>query len=101
MSEARSIVNAQEQPHDFRVGQSIMTIRPTYRLRMPDGRVHRFSWHKFCGPLWLNANDDPLRRQPGPRNPVWIPFGFWVQQGYRVDQDGNCIWSPEADSPQS
>lgn len=91
------IVSADNQPHDFFVRENgkvtaILTIHPTYTLTLPNGRVYRFEWHKFCGPLFVRKDDEPLARFPSERNPMWDYFGMWIDQGKMVDTDGNCVY---------
>ena len=85
-------VNAMEQPHDFRIPNGVVSISPTYALRMPDGRVHEFDFHKYHGPTFLRKDGEPRARYPGERNPLWKAYQLWCDQGYRVDSEGNALW---------
>lgn len=41
------------------------------------GRVWRFEFHRYFGPLVLGKRGEPLSRQPGSRSPFWQAFEAW------------------------
>ena len=44
-----------------------------------NGRVYRWEFNHYHGPLFLCAdNYTPLKRQPGEKNPVWVEFNEWL-----------------------
>lgn len=41
-------------------------------------RVYRWDFHPYCGPTFVRADGEPLKRQPGEHHPVWKEFGEWL-----------------------
>ena len=87
-----NLVDADTIQTCFAIPNGRMTILPTLVLKLANGRIYYFDWHRFCGPMFLRKDGEPLARYPGERNPMWKTFTLWTKQGKRVDQDGNCIW---------
>lgn len=53
---------------------------PEYRLR--DGeKVWRFEDHRYCGPIILRTDGEPMSNQPGEKSPVWPLINAWYQSG--------------------
>ena len=45
------------------------------------GRTYHWTYDEWLGPLFLKNDGAELKRQPGPRNPVWKQFEMW-EMGY-------------------
>lgn len=41
-------------------------------------RLYRWDFDDYCGPTFVRADGEPLKRQPGPRHKVWKAFGEWL-----------------------
>lgn len=41
------------------------------------GKTWRWEDHHYCGPTFLRADGEPLKRQPGERHPVWDRYAEW------------------------
>ena len=55
-----------------------------FTLRDKD-RQWSFEFSDRFGPVLLDKDGEPLRRQPiSPRHPFWKPFNAWLSQGKRV-----------------
>jgi len=46
-----------------------------------NGRAYFWTYHEWLGVSFLKKDGNELKRQPGPRNPVWIRFEMW-EMGY-------------------
>lgn len=44
------------------------------------GRVWRFEWHHFCGPMVVGTRGEPMARQPGTRSPFWLALTAWQDE---------------------
>ena len=66
--------------------QSLGSVGPF--VLMVEGRPMRFEFHGVCGPVTLDSNDEPLKRQPGSRSPFYPAFDAWRKAGCYVDRDG-------------
>lgn len=51
-----------------------------------NGRTYCWTYSEWLGPLFHNKYGDELKRQPGPRNPVWRQFEAW-EMGYYCGED--------------
>lgn len=40
-------------------------------------RIYWWDYHPYWGPTFLRKDGEPLRRQPGPKNPVWEALEVW------------------------
>lgn len=58
-------------------------------------RYRSFEFHGVCGPVLLDANGDPLARQPAGSSPFWALFDAWRKAGCHVDQH-NRAYVPSA-----
>ena len=76
----------------FRIPGGSMTVLPVLTLTDHAGQVWRFDWHRYLGPTFLRRDGEPRKKYPGMRCPMWRAFDAWMDQGRRVDADGNCIW---------
>lgn len=47
---------------------------------MVNGRLIRWEHHEWMGPLFLRADGNPLKRQPGENHPVWPRFEEWLKR---------------------
>lgn len=43
------------------------------------GRVYRWEFHNYLGPLFLRKDGEPMVRQPGQRSGAWVPFNRWLK----------------------
>jgi hypothetical protein len=59
------------------------------------GKRWKFEMHPYCGPVVLNADGDPAKRQPGEKSPFWEATTRWAQGGQRLNDAGECVWEPE------
>lgn len=41
------------------------------------GKTWRWEFSALFGPLFVTAQGEPLKNQPGPRHPVWKRFEEW------------------------
>jgi hypothetical protein len=55
-----------------------------------NGKVIQFEMHRYCGPVLIGRNGDPLNNQK-PKHPFWHAVSMWAQQGERIE-DGLCVW---------
>jgi hypothetical protein len=85
-------VNADQIRTGFRFQNGWVTIRPELKLSLADGRSMKFEWHRYCGPLFLRKDGEPMERQPSAKHWIWYAFSWWHEQGKRVDENNNCIW---------
>lgn len=85
---------AEDFPADTHYPGSIVTCYPEFRLRLPNGRVRTFSWHRQLGPTFLRADGEPFKVYPTSRNRVWKLYEAWEKHGRRVDALGFCILEP-------
>lgn len=44
-----------------------------------NGRVWRFDFHEYCGPLWLRKDGNPRKCQ-NPNKKVWTAFQRWFNR---------------------
>ena len=44
-----------------------------------NGKKNFMEFNPMFGPLFLNENGEPRKRQPTERNPVWREFEKWYQ----------------------
>jgi hypothetical protein len=45
-----------------------------------NGKLWRWEFHEYCGPLFLKKNGDPLKNQPMTEtHPAWTPFEAWLK----------------------
>lgn len=57
-----------------------------------NGQRHKFEMHPYCGPILLNADGDPAKRQPSAKASFWNVTTWWIQQGGNIDANGLCVW---------
>ncbi len=43
------------------------------------GVLYKWDFHEYCGPLFLDGEGEPLKKQPGPRHAVWKYFNDWLK----------------------
>jgi hypothetical protein len=55
-------------------------------------KVYLFEDHPYCGPIVLNAKEDPLENQPGPLDLFWTHVSAWYQQGKKTKRVYNKTW---------
>lgn len=55
-------------------------------------RVWRFEDHRYCGPVVIDRNGDPIDDQPKENSPFWDAVSLWYQQGKQIDKNGVCVW---------
>ena len=57
------------------------------------GKEMRFELDGYRGAPWVvGRNGEPLKNQPGGRNPFWRSFGIWCEQGRKMDGT-RCLWT--------
>lgn len=69
---------------------------PMYRL-VAD-KTYRFEDHRFCGPVVLGKDEDPLDAQPGERSLFWQHVNAWYQQGKKyktINGERWCIYETQ------
>lgn len=49
-----------------------------------NGRVYRWDFHEYCGPFFLRADGECIKRQPGEHHPVWPHFERWLKRYRKV-----------------
>lgn len=53
-----------------------------------NGKLWRWDFHEYCGPLFLKKNGDPLKNQPMTENhPAWAPFEAWLRDRSKSSED--------------
>lgn len=62
------------------VGGAIVTVSDGEGSAVVNGRTWRWDFHEYLGPTFVNKHGEMLKRQPGPRNPVWPAFEQWVRE---------------------
>jgi hypothetical protein len=67
---------------------------PFHHIQVGAKKWH-FEMHRYFGPTALDMHGDPLKRQPGERNPFWKAFELWDKQGRRVTDGDLCVWGHE------
>lgn len=45
-----------------------------------NGKVWRFDFDEYCGPLWLKADGYSARKNQNPPMPVWEAFQKWFNR---------------------
>jgi hypothetical protein len=58
----------------------IVTVADAYGEAVVNGRMWRWEFSKWTGPLFLRADGEPMARQPGAKNPVWAAFEKWQKE---------------------
>ncbi len=48
-----------------------------YGEAVVNGRTWRWSFHHYCGPLWLRKDGEPLKCQCPTSKAVWTAFQRW------------------------
>jgi hypothetical protein len=58
----------------------IVTVPDAEGFAIVNGRMWRWEFSKWTGPMFLRANGEPMVRQPGAKNPVWGAFEKWQKE---------------------
>lgn len=53
-----------------------------------NNRRWRFEDHRYCGPVAVDRNGDPLKEQPEDESPFWEAVECWYQQGKPTKETG-------------
>ena len=61
------------------------------------GRVYRFEWHSYCGPMPVDRNGNG--RHLGHRDPFWVAVSHWAEQGKKLDENRRAIWEEPKPAP--
>lgn len=48
-----------------------------------NGRVWRWEFHEYCGPLFLRADGEPRKCQCPTVKAVWVAFDQWLKERER------------------
>lgn len=68
MAGERIVINGTVCFIDYADGEGRATI---------DGKVWRWEFHEFCGPLWLRQDGEPRKNQCPTNKKVWSAFEAW------------------------
>lgn len=69
---------------------------PEYRLSAD--KQYRFEDHRFCGPIVVNKDGDPLDLQPPANSVFWQHVTAWYQQGKRfkeIEGERWCVYETQ------
>lgn len=47
---------------------------------MVNGKLWRWEFHHYCGPIFLKKNGEPRRYIPNENHPVWDYFDKWLKE---------------------
>lgn len=61
------------------------------------GKLYRWSFHDYLGPLFLRKDGEPLVRQPSATSGAWVAFGRWHKA--RCKQKGHSPSAPQTTMP--
>jgi hypothetical protein len=76
-------------------GLICILIDPVYTIDV-NGRSFSFEWNERFGPTVLRKDGSPRRGSLSEKHPFWKPFGLWIENGQRVDDEGRCLLEPDA-----
>ena len=48
-----------------------------------NGRIWKFSFHRYCGPIWMKADGYTPRKCQNPKKEVWDEFERWLKKKRR------------------
>ena len=57
------------------------------------GKLWKWEFNSKFGPLYLRADDEPMKRQPSGRHPVWSKFNIWLK-AWRARVEGKTKFKP-------
>jgi hypothetical protein len=58
----------------------IVTVPDAEGFAIVNGRMWRWEFSKWTGPMFLRADGEPMVRQPGEDHPVWAAFEKWRKE---------------------
>lgn len=58
----------------------VVTMPDGYGETKINGRVWRWDWTNWGGPIFLNKDGSDKLRQPGPKHPVWKAVERWKKR---------------------
>ena len=57
----------------------IITVPDSYGEAVVNGRLWRWEFSYYIGPMFLRQDGEPMHRQPSEKNPVWKAFETWMK----------------------
>jgi len=70
----------------FKGGAIFMDFPDAFAQGKHKGRLYRWSFHEYLGPLFLRKDGEPLVRQPGEKSGAWMAFGRWQKTRSRKQE---------------
>jgi len=64
----------------------VVSVADDYGEAVVNGRVWRWDWSNWGGPLFLNKDGSDRKRRPGDRHPVWKAVERWGKKRNKKEE---------------
>ena len=68
---------------------------PTIYIRDCRGKRWAFENNKYCGPVILKKDHDPMAIQPSVKSPFWAAYQSWVDGGRKMNGSECDVRKPQ------